>query len=68
MTDKLRLDKSKLLGFSFKGEPLFDLVAAKNDLDLATDNILSGTSRPTGNTKRVAKANDKITSVKKTNV
>lgn len=43
MTDKTTLDTSKLLGFDTKGEPLFDIV-------LATDDV-SAQSRAAGSVK-----------------
>lgn len=51
MTDKLNFDKSKLLGFNSKGEPLFNLVAAKKDLDIGSDGVLSGGIKQAGISK-----------------
>jgi len=72
MTDKLSFDKSKLLGFNSKGEPLFNLVAAKNDLDLGADGVLSGGIKPAGISKATgtekAVGGIKIASGRKTTV
>lgn len=70
MTDKLSFDKSKLLGFNSKGEPLFNLVGAKNDLNSGADGVLSGGIKPAGLSKATgtekAVGGIKITSGRKT--
>ena len=60
------------LGFNSKGEPLFNLVAAKNDLDLGADGVLSGGIKPAGISKATgtekAVGGIKIASGRKTTV
>lgn len=72
MTVKLSLDKSKLLGFNPKGEPLFNLVVAKNDLDSSANGVMSGLIKPAGIFKAIgtekAVGDIKITSDRKTTV